>query len=334
MANQITALQKLSLDVFHNAPAVVYNNISGEDAIKNALIQSVGGEWNYYNFQKNRWDFYAIVSELLTLPMQEIMTNIFGGIVGIDTIGMGDKKIIDVEDQNLFKVAYVASGNSDIRRQRVFNKQVTVETGDMEIKIYEDFNKFLAGRINWANVIERVRRSIANETASKIYDTLLASYDATKSNYNVGGTLNEKTLDRMIARVEAKTGLKCALYGTKETLGMVSSGATSIVTTVQAPESLREDYASLGYFRNYKGTPMMEMPSLLKAGTDDFRFGNELFILPSAMEIIKVVYEGSPLVLDNQDSSRRNDRQIEFLFNQKVGFACLVSGYFGIYKLQ
>jgi hypothetical protein len=329
----ITQIQKLAQDVYKGIP-VMYNNISGEEALKNLLLTSIGGEWNYYNFQKNKYDFYQVISEVLTLPAQETMTNIFDGIVKVDTIALGDKKVVDVENQDLFKVATVASGNSDIRRQRIFNKQVLVECSNIEIKIYDDFDRFVAGRINWATLIDRVRRSIMNDTAMKIYNTLLSAYDSTNANYNVTGVLNETTLDRMISRVEAKTGMKCALYGTKETLGKLSAGASSIVTTVHAPESLREDYASMGYFRNYKGTPMIEVPSILKAGTDTLAFGNELFILPIGMEIINVVYEGTPIVDDSKDFTDRNDRQIEFLFTQRLGVVCLVSGYFGIYKLQ
>lgn len=332
MAN-ITGIQKLALDVYNGAP-VMYEGVSGEEALRNAITQACGGDWNIYNFQKNKWDVYQIVSELLTLPTQEIMTEMFGNIVNVETIALGDKKVIDVENQDLFKVATISAGNSDIRRQRVYNRQLAVETGDMGVKLYDDFDRFRAGRINWSTMIDRVRRSIAYETASRMYEALLSAYDSTNANYNVTGTLNEKTLDRMIARVEAKTGLKCALYGTKETLGMVSAGSTSVTTVVHTSDAMRDEYNTIGYNRNYKGTPMMEIPTLLKAGTDDLQFGNELFILPAGLEIIKVVYEGTPYVSDSQDANKRNDRQIEFEFTQKMGVACLISGYFGIYKLQ
>ena len=125
MANY-TALQKMSLDVYKGVP-VVFNNVSGEDALRNKITETIGGEWNYYNFQRNKIDFYELMSELLVLPTQEIMGNIFGGIVSVETVPLGTKKVIDVQDENLFKVATVAAGNSDIRRQRVFNRQITVD---------------------------------------------------------------------------------------------------------------------------------------------------------------------------------------------------------------
>ena len=329
----ILGIQKLALDVYNGVP-VMYENVSGETALRNAISNACGGEWNIYNFQKNKWDVYQIISELLVLPTQEIMTEMFGNIVSVETIPLGDKKVIDVENQDLFKVASISAGNSDIRRQRVYNRQLTLETGDMGVKLYDDFDRFRAGRINWATMIDRVRRSVAYETASRMYQTLLDAYDSTNANYNVTGTLNEKTLDRMIARVEARTGLKCALYGTKETLGMVSAGSTSVTTVIHTSDKMRDEYATLGYNRQYKGTNMMEIPTLLKAGTDELKFGNELFILPAGLDIIKVVYEGTPYVSDSQDAGKRNDRQIEFEFTQKLGIAILISGYFGIYKLQ
>lgn len=329
----ITALQKLSLDVFNGVP-VQYENVSGEQAIKNAILKSIGGEWNFYNFQKGKWEFFQILSELLTLPLGQTMEGMFDGIVDTETIAKGDKKVVDVENQDLFKVATVSAGNSDIRRQRIYNRQVVIETGDVEIKIYEDFDRFIAGRINWSNLIERVRKSVANDTAEKIYKALLASYSATNTNYNKTGTFAEATLDQMIARVEGKTGMKCAIYGTKEALGKVSNGLTSVVTTVGTSDATRADYATLGYFRNYKGTPMIEIPTILKTGTDDFAFTPDLFILPIGEKILKVVFEGEPIIIDSQDAGRRNDRQIEFLFNHKIGVACLVAGYFGIYRLQ
>ena len=65
----ITQIQKLAQDVYRGIP-VMYNNISGEEALKNLLLTSIGGEWNYYNFQKNKYDFYQVISEVLTLPAQ------------------------------------------------------------------------------------------------------------------------------------------------------------------------------------------------------------------------------------------------------------------------
>jgi len=333
MATAITELQKLSLNVYDGV-AVQFENVSGEDAIKNAILKSVGGKWDFYSFQQNKWGFYQMLSEILTLPLAKTMEGMFDGIVDTETIALGDRKVYEIESPELFKVATVSAGNSDIRRQKLFNNQIVIETGDTEIKIYEDFDKFLAGRINWVTLIDRVRKSVSNDTATKIYKALIGSYSDTNTNYNKSGTFSETILDEMISRVEAKTGMKCAIYGTKVALGKVSTGIVSIVTTVGASITAKEDMYAMGYFRNYKQTPMIEVPTILTPGTEVFAFGADLFILPIGEKILKVVFEGAPIIQDLQDSTRRNDRQIEFLFSQKIGVACLIAGYFGIYKLQ
>lgn len=333
MAIKNMELAKLSLDTF-NGVQVNFNNVGGDDAIRNALVQSVGGEWSYYNFMDNRGKFFQVLTDVLTLPAQKTIEGMFDGLVDFETISLGDKKVFDVENVDLFKVATIASGNLDIRRQRLFSNQIDIPTAKLGIKIYEDFDRFIAGKINWNSMIEKVRKSISLATSEKIYACLMSNYSSTNSNYCKTGTFAEATLDEMIARVEAKTGMKCAIYGTKTSLAKVS-GSTSITTVVGASDQLKADYSNLGYFKSYKGTPMIELPTVLKAGTDEFAFSTtDLFILPIGEKLIKVVYEGDAEVYDIQDSSRRNDDQIEFFFGQKMGVACLMAGYFGIYRLQ
>ncbi|HBJ1650332.1 TPA: hypothetical protein LA460_000236 [Clostridium botulinum] len=333
MAIKNMELAKLSLDTF-NGVTVKFNDATGEDAIRKALVQSVGGEWSFYNFMDNRGKFFQVLTDVLALPVQKTIEGMFDGLVDFENIALGDKKVFDVENVDLFKVATIASGNLDIRRQRLYSRQIEVTTSKLGIKIYEDFDRFIAGRINWSNLIEKVRKSLSLATSEKIYECLMKNYTSASTNYCKTGTFDEKVLDQMIARVEAKTGMKCAIYGTKTALAKVS-GATSINTVVGASDNLKNDYANLGYFKNYKGTAMMELPTILKVGTDEFAFNSDdLFILPIGEKLIKVVYEGDPEIYDIQDASRRNDEQIEFFFGQKMGVVCLLAGYFGIYRLQ
>lgn len=333
MAIKNMDLAKLSLDTF-NGVSVKFNDVNGEEAIRNALVQSVGGEWSYYNFMDNRGKFFQVLTDVLSLPVQQTIEGMFDGLVDFETIALGDKKVFNVENVDLFKVATIASGNLDIRRQRIYSKQIEVATAKLGVKIYEDFDRFVAGRINWASLIDRVRRSISEATSEKIYACLMSNYTSSNTNYCKTGTFSEATLDEMIARVEAKTGMKCAIYGTKTALAKVST-TSSITTVVGASDSIKNDYANLGYLRNYKGTQMIELPTVLKVGTDEFAFSTtDLFILPIGEKLIKVIYEGDAEVYDIQDATRRNDEQIEFFFGQKMGVACLLAGYFGLYRIQ
>lgn len=321
-----TALQQLALDIYEGKN-VMFNEVSGEEAIRKALKDAVGGEWNYYNFKKNRYDVYAIISEVLTLPLQASVEGLFDGLVGVEYVALGDKKVFDVENTDLFKVAKVAKGNSDIRRQRIYGKQVEIATDSLAIKVYEDLDKFLAGRIDFAKLVERVMKSIANDTAVKISDGIFGSYSKLNATYGIKGTWDETKMDDLIAHIEAKTGMTVGLYGTKKALGKVQSAVIS--------DGQKETYSQLGHYGVYKGTNMITLPQVHKNGTDTFTLPDDMvLVLPMGMEIVKVVYEGEPIVDDTQDWTKRNDRQIEFMFAYNMGLAVLVSNYFGMYDID
>ena len=329
----ISSLNKLGLDVY-NGVNVNFNNTSGEEAIRNMIIDAEGGKHDYYSFQQNKYKVFEIVSELLVLPIGETLEGAFNGVVDFETIGHGEQKIVNVDNNELFKVAYVASGNADIRRQRIYDKKITVETKNLEIKLYDDLDRFLAGKISWTNLIDRVRRSLSVETAGRIHQAITTAYGSaiTNGDYTKKGTFSEATLDELIDRVEARTGMKCAIYGCKSGLGKISAGTSAVV----APsDQAKDDYNNMGYFRNYKGTPMIELPHVLTPGTNNFaNDGNVLYILPAGQKLVKVVYEGSPIIRDNTATSERNDMQLEYLLLQKMGVVCLLSGLFGLYELQ
>lgn len=330
MAKQLTDIQKLAMDVYHNVPTT-YNNTNGEDAIRNLLVDSIGGTWNYYAFLDNKGKFFQVVSEIIQEPMQETLEGIFDGVTKTETIALGDTKVIEVEDQDLFEVAMISAGNNDVSRQRVFNKQVRVETAKMTVKIYDDFDRFVSGRINFANLIARVKKSFANQVAKKVYDAILSGYNNSASaKWSKTGTFDESALDELIARVEGKTGLKCSIYGTKTALGKVSS---SLVTTYKSDNKV-DEYLGAGFLQTYKGqTKMIPLVNPVDKNNEFELDTDYLFILPEGQDIVNVVFEGEPVIVENTEAGVRNDQQIEFLYEQNVGVVALVSKYYGIYKL-
>ena len=324
-------LQQLALDVY-NGRKIMFDGKEqdGNEAIRNALIESVGGEWNFYNFQKNKWAFFQVMSEVLALPMEQTLEGMFDGILTQETIGLGEYKVIDVKKPELYKVATIAAGNNDIRRQRDFGKKLHVETDVLGIKIYEDFDRFIAGKIDFVDMINRAKKSMLAAVSEKVYECLSASFDAVaRPKLNKTGAVSESALDEMIALVKGKTGLSVAIYGGNIALGKIST-AVAQGAVVPVADSQKESYAQMGHFANYKGVPMIEMPTIVK--DDEIRFADEFYVLPQMQDIIRVIFEGQPVVGEDTDPMTRNDRQIEFIMTERVGVVCLVTGYFGLWK--
>lgn len=334
MAKQITDLMKLSRDALHN-PATKFEGKTLDDGLREAIIESVGGEWNRYAFMDNKGKFFQVIAEALTLPMNETLEGLFADNVKVEQIALDDTKVITVDEDKLFKVATIASGNNDIRRQRVTSRKVVVETEKLGIKLYEEFDRFITGKINWSQLIEKAKKSFATKVSEKVYEAIMTGYDALNvdGKYSKAGVFSEKKMDELIDRIEQKTGLTVGLYGTKKALGKISR---NLCTDVGISDEKKDEYFSLGHFSNYKGgNPMYAIPNLLKQGTDDFLFEDDyIYVLPVGMDIVNVIYKGDPIVDEVTSATARNDQQIEFLFEQSVGVAVLIAKYYGIYKLE
>ena len=324
----MTKLQQMSLDLY-NGKKIEFDGVSGDQALRNALLDAVGGEWSRKNYEKNKWDFFEVMSEVLTFPMEQTLEGMFDGILTTETLGYDEHKVIELDKPELYKVSVVASGNNDIRRQRDFSDKINVETSAIGIKLYEDFRKFIAGKIDWVKMVNKAKASMTAKIAEMIYECLSASFDAgERPELNKTGVVKEADLNKMIALVEAKTGMKCAIYGGKTALSKISNSVVN--TTVGVADSQKEQYANLGYFQHFGTTPMVELPTIFKGNQE--RFANEFYVLPQMNDIIRVFFRGEALVEESQDSQKRADQQIEFLMTQEVGIVCLVTGYFGMWR--
>ena len=145
MAKVLTDLQKLSRDVYKNKN-LKFNEVDGNEALRKAIIDSVGGEWSYYNYMDHKGAFFSILAEVLSVPLGEGL-DAFGNLVSVHNIGLTDKRVIKIKDPSLFKVCKVARGNNRIERQKIYKKQITVTTEPIAIKIYAEWDEFIRSRI-------------------------------------------------------------------------------------------------------------------------------------------------------------------------------------------
>lgn len=331
MAKILTDLQKLSNDVYRGIP-VMFNEISGEDAIRNA-INAVVGEDFARGYRANKPAFFELLEQLLEFPMGGDIEGMFGNLVGEERVGLADSYAITIPDTNLLKVAKVAVSNNNLRRQKIYDKTVTVTSFELQIKIYESYLKFASGKINWTNFVNTAKRSMTRRIEEEILNAFVSSYSLLNASYGITGALTEAKLTEQINKVKAKTGMDVAIYGTSGALGKIAS-AQLIATPTIIADSQKESYASLKHFGKFGSTQLVELPMVFKTGTEVFAMDDStLFILPVATELIKVIYFGDVYFDESTDGVKRKDRQVEFLMSQGMGIAVLMSNYYSIYKV-
>lgn len=322
---KLTDLQKLAVDTYRGS-VEKYSKTEAENAIRTAVIDACGGEWNYFSFNKNKWDVYQIMSEVLSVGLGELLIGKFDNFAEVRDTELGDTVEFIVEDNSLFRVATIADGNVDIRRQKLYNGKLAITTEKLAIKIYEEFDRFIAGRIDWATMVDRVQLSYAHEVALRIYNAIYGSYDTLVAPYQVSGVFDETKLLDAIAHVEASTGQRAVVFGTKRALAKITTADTS--------DGMKDKLNLLGHYGMFRGTDLLELPQAHKPGTNDFAVADDfLLVVPNGEKIVKVILEGDVYIYDTE-AGQRNDEQIEFFFGRKVGIGVLKAENYAIYKLS
>ena len=322
---KITDLQKLAIDTY-NGSVQNYSKNEAEDAIRNAVKEACGGEWNYYSFMQNKFNVYQIISEVLSVGLGDLLIGKFDNFAEVKDVSLGDKISFEISDKSLFRVATISDGNIDIRRQKLYKGKLEIPTEKVAIKIYEEFDRFLAGRINWSEMVDRVQLSYANEVSTRIYNAIYGSYDSLVAPYQITGTFDEGKLLTAIAHVEASTGQKAVVFGTKTALAKI--------TTANVSEGMKDKLNVLGHYGMFRGTDLLELPQAHVAGTNDFAVADDfLLVVPNGEKIVKIILEGDTYIYDTE-AGQRNDEQIEFFFGRKIGVGVLKADNYAMYKLS
>lgn len=322
---KLTDLQKLAVDTYRGS-VEKYSKVEAENAIRNAVMDACGGEWNYFSFNKNKWDVYQIMSEVLSVGLGELLIGKFDNFAEVRDTQLGDAIEFIVEDKSLFRVATIADGNVDIRRQKLYQGKLAIATEKLAIKIYEEFDRFIAGRIDWATMVDRVQLSYAHEVSLRIYNAIYDSYDTLTAPFQVSGTFDETKLLDAIAHVEASTGQRAVVFGTKRALAKIITADTS--------DGMKDKLNLLGHYGMFRGTDLLELPQAHKSGTNEFAIADDfLLVVPNGEKIVKIILEGDVYIYDTE-AGQRNDEQIEFFFGRKVGVGVLKSDNYAIYKLS
>lgn len=321
----MSELQKLALDLY-KGDVTNYSAKESNEVLRKALIELAGGNETitYKQFRKAKVEFFEIIEEILTPLVIEGIEDQFSRFAEVRNLAWGDTNVFHVENSDLFQVATVADGNGNIRRQRIHNGQFTVDVQTKAIKIYEELYRFLAGRIDWVGLVNKVAKSYVQEVANDVYATLYNSFDQLKAAYKVSAAYSEAALTELIQHVEAATGAEAIILGTKKALAKVAPAVVG--------DASKDERNRIGYYGVFNGTELQEIRQAHKPGTDAFAINDDfLMVVPTLDDkMIKIVNEGDALIEEGQATA---DKTKEYEFIMKSGIACVPAAKYGIFRL-
>ena len=302
---------KLAVDAYKGR-VEKYSVGQSQEALRQALIEANGGstKLNYKAIRDGKCNgLFAIVEEILSRTVVEglLESDFFNAFVDYRNVAEGDQNVFDVEDSTLFVVDDTAEGNQGTRRQRISGTtEVAIPTSMKTIRIYEELNRVLSGRVDFNTMIDKVAESFKQKILNDIY-TLWSG--ATASDFGgaayfpTAGTYDEDDLLDVISHVEAAAGGKQAtIVGTKKALRNLKESIMS--------DGAKEEFHNLGYAGTFFGTPVFAVPQRHKVGTTNFVFDDDvLTIVAGDQKFIKFVYEGDPIVLMGEPTNNADFTQ-------------------------
>ena len=240
----------------------------------------------------------------------------------------GDEAIFEIENGDLFDVAVIAKGNGNLRRQRLENGELRVPTEAVGVKIFENFKRFLAGRVNWSAMITKVSQSYVKFIRDRVYTAFYAFAPVNGStvfNVNDAGGFNIESVYTLVDHVQAANqGAEIVILGTRQALRKMAP----IVSTDEANKDLYEN----GYYTSAEGYKLIPIDQAHIGNSYNFLLSNkQLMVAPMATEsIVKVIEEGTPIIED-MALNVKGDMSKEFLYYREVGVAVVTGTKFGKY---
>lgn len=323
----LTDLQKLSLDITRGK-VEKYSMTEGSDVIREAILEACGMEngWDVYKFQQNKYEVYRILSETITVAISELMIDKYRDWVDFKDTALGDIAEFRVTNNDLFKVGLVADGTNQLRRQKLLQGKLAMTGFPMGVKIYAEFLDFMMGKIDWQDLVNRVVKSMDNKVAELIVKQIENAYTGLDTKYVQSGSYDEDKLMELVARVEAKTGEKVAIFGTKKALSKLRKGEVATMAVAD-----KDDIRNYGYVTTLQGVPVVEIPQTLDQKGDFALSSDMLFIVPQGTKMIKLGFEGDAYIAEVNDPATRMDQQMEYLITRKVQLGVVKASYYGVY---
>ena len=327
--NANSNLVKLALDLRHGT-VEKYSNAQASETLRNALIEANGGSTvlDYRAMRDGKCSgVFAIIEEIIPAIVWDALqsNDFFTALVDARNVALGDETVFQIENANLFFVDQIADGTQALRRQRIDDTvSVPVKTTVHGLRIYEELSRIMAGRVDFNKLIDKASKSVEQAILDEVYALFMAADAAAlggQAYYPAAGTYNEDTLLDVIAHVEAAAGGRPAtIIGTKKALKPLKA-------SLMGPTG--KDVVDMqGYVGKFYGTDTICIPQRHKVGTTDFVFSDKvLTIIAGGTENkpIKLVYEGSPLIIP-RSASLNMDLTEEFFLAEKYGVALTTAG--------
>lgn len=325
--SEMNEIVKLAVDAYKGT-VTKYSVSDSQEVLRQALVEANGGstKLNYKAIRDGKCvGLFTIIEQILDRTVVDGLRedDFFNSMVDFRNVAEGDQNVFVVEDSTLFVIDDTANGTQGVRRQRLGGvKETSIPTMLKTVRIYEELNRVLSGRVDFNHFINVVAESFRQKMLNDIYTLWSGATSADfggEAYFPTSGSYDADALLDTIAHVEAAAGGKPAtIIGTKKAIRALAPDIES--------DGYKDDIYNLGYAGKFYGTPVVALPQRHKVGSTEFVFNDKVItIIAGDDKPIKFVYEGDPIVLmgnplDNADLTQ------EYFYGEKYGMGIVLAG--------
>lgn len=323
-------LAKLSREAYFNGSKTFSEDgATANDALRNVIKETLGGEFTHNAWGRHKYEVFQILETALDAVMPEYLKGQLDQFADFRQVNIGDKPLFRVTDPRGVRVGRIAGGANDMRRQTITGKTFTIETEWFGTEVYAEYEQYMAGDINWQDLVNRVAAGFVSHIAQQIAHGLEESYSMLTQD-KIEGSATLDALIKLAERIKVKSGNRpVAIYGTKAALSKIADLAGVQLFSGEMKNELNQQ----GYLGVVRGLELREIPQAFKMNTDEFALSDDkVIILPQNEKIIGVVTEGQTEVYDAQQESNTS-LQLSFGSRRKIGVGVLELKVYGMAQL-
>jgi hypothetical protein len=326
--NEMSNLVKIGVDLYKGS-VTKFSATDANKVLREAFIDIMGTDKpDYRQFRRHKVEAFEIIEDILAQTITDgFATPFFNQFVDYRDLNLGDENEFYVEDRSVLSVARVSGDHWDIRRQKLnTGDSFTVTTEPFAAAVYADFLRFLAGRIDWTVLVNKISQAFQQDIQNRIYTNFINTIDYLPAQFKATSTFNEADALAIAAHVQASNqNSNVVIAGTKTALAKFTG-------VEQLSDGMKDQLNRDGILSMWKGYALLPIAQSHVPNTFNFQIADDrLFFMPSDAKPIKVVHEGTPLIKEVSDGLTNKDMSMEYKFIDRYGVTTVFNAFYGQY---
>ena len=340
----IKDIKLLCSERMNNRKQANYSAEEVDSSIRNAVFElfgtdKVGTKEYKRGFRRYATDIYEIVEDNIDQSIidgENAYNNFFLQFVDFKARDLGDTNVFYIPSKTELQVAKKSRGNWTIERSRIDEgKEITLPMSTYGIKVYTEFETFMAGRIDFPKLIAKMSDAFNKFIASLSYNTFATALTHLPTNFQHNGAYNREKVASVVQSVETANGGKPAiLLGTK--LGLAKLQASTYTGEIMSKD-MKDARNRDGFLKEWEGHVCMEIPQQFKAGqlansdgSSAFLFDDsQVYVITGGEKPIKLYYEGSEMTKSVASNTVNEDMTLEEEVIINFGISVMYDKLFG-----